>query len=388
MAKKKEIVWSKYLTERTLLRAWYILENNYFKSVIKKSVEGEEKTRASSAHYSRCHNALYTGLYFPEQEYLTNFKPLPIIKENKNLQKKSGVIANTMPPYEILQNIHAMHNAGKSISAFIKENGFTDMQDLYMLSNSAGKLHSQNKVDINLVNEDAEALKPVQTNCYRFVKKIKADLKLGKPVGTVYTESKQHKQENFDKALENYQAELKYFKANLNAFGVFGQEKHDKIMQSLDNGLYDTMIASLGFSFDNLTQKENLSNFVTTKELKLHTLKLYLASKRLQSIKLCDFNSLCQKMQEVGSFARVNYIEANKVYPECSKGFYNAFAEMLSQNYENQQLIDNTQVKNYPEIISQIIQKMQTLKSQLITSKNQEQQKQIMKKVDDISQIL
>ena len=62
MARKQNIVWSKYLSERTILRAWFILENNYFKKAIRKTnVETE-----SNANYGKCHNALYSGLYFSE----------------------------------------------------------------------------------------------------------------------------------------------------------------------------------------------------------------------------------------------------------------------------------------------------------------------------------
>ena len=387
MAKKKEIVWSQYLTERTLLRAWYILENNYFKSSIKKYIEGQGG-KVSSSYYSKCHNALYTGIYFPNREYETSFKPLPEIKKLKMLPARSGVIANTMPPYEILQNIHAMHTAGKSISNLGKLNQQLNTNDLYLLSNSAGKLHNKNKVDINLVNKNSQALKPVQENCYRFVKKIKNDLKLGKPVGTVYSEGKQNKQNRFNSALQNYNTHLNNLKTSLNAFGVFGQEKHNKVLQSLDNGLYDTIIANLGFSFDELTKKENASSYITTSELKLHTAKLKLANKKLSTIKSCSFNELCKNMEDVGGFVRLKYMQAKQVYPECNKGFYNSFAEMLSKNYESQQICDNAQVKNYPEEIEQIIKKMQLLKNELVNSKDQNNQKQIMEKIDNISQIL
>ena len=129
--KAQEIVWTKYLSERTLLKAWHILENNYFKGAIKKIREN-----GGEVSYAMGHNSLYMGLYFGDEKFEPTDKPLPRLKEQKGL-KKYITISNVMPPYEILKNIHAMHIAGRDILnnlTQIEQNNST----LYKICHRAG----------------------------------------------------------------------------------------------------------------------------------------------------------------------------------------------------------------------------------------------------------
>ena len=389
---KKQIVWSQYLSERTLLRAWYTLENNYFKSAIKRTVVGN--TKSGQASFAKCHNALYTGLYFGDGfDYLT-FKPVPEIKKNKGLTK-GGVIANTMPPYEILKNIHAMNKAGNEILTngnLIKVyNGFDNTSgNIYEICFNAGKDVAKIQIDNNLVNKDKDALNPIQKPCYSQVKKIKEHLKLGKPVGTVYGPSKQFKKEKFDESVKKYKQAYEKFVLSLANYGIFGQEKINLMLQSLDNGLYQTMIGNLGFNFNDLMQKENLQDLVSRKEIELHTNKLNLACslKTLNYFDKSNLETFSKYMKFIGGRLRENYISKNKVYPECNKGFYNEFANMLSQNFEKNKLDGKEAVKNYPELFNKIIKEMQVLKQIFVTSNNIEYKKEVQKKLDDIEKTL
>lgn len=387
---KKEIVWTKYLSERTLLRAWYILENNFFKSAIKKAQVSDTST--GHASFAKCHNALYTGLYFPQQEYYEFYKPIPEIKKAKNLVK-GGVMANTMPPYEILKNIHAMNIAGDLILTNSKINSLVNdtlpySEHLYKTSYEAGKKISNIDVLNKLVNSDPESLKPVQTNCYRFVKKIKADLKLGKTIGTVYSESKKFKEERFQQSVSKYNSAYAQFVLALANYGILGQEKIKLMLSYLDNGLYQTMVGHLGFSFNELMKKENLDQLVTRKEIDLHTEKLNKATSALHKFKnRYNLTNLQTLMKRVGDNLRTSYIEKNKVYPECNKGFYNAFAMMLSMNFEklNPQEI---KTKNYPLLFDKLIQKINVLKQDFNATKSTETKQDIQTKLDEIEKIL
>ena len=387
MARKQNIVWSKYLSERTILRAWFILENNYFKKAIRKTnVETE-----SNANYGKCHNALYSGLYFSEYPCDSSFKPIPAIKKLKGTNL-SGTIANFVPPYEILQNIHAMNLAGRNILKFLKDASFrrtfgNNNEAIYLISNEAGKVISKIKIDNNKVNNDQNALTPIQPSCYKYVKKIKEHLKLGKSIGTVYSEGVNFKREKFEKAVENYKKEKNQFVLTLANFGVFGEKNVDKIMASLDNGLYQTMVGDLGFSFDKIMDKTPLQDFVSRKEIELHTKKLSLAVESLKKSKVNTVGDITELFYEVANDLRNEYIITNKVYPECNKGFYNVFADMLAMNFENIEL-SNSNVKNYPQVLDELSKQMAEIKAKYEQSRDDDYKKQVQDAINEISEKL
>lgn len=177
---KREIVWTKYLTMRTLLRAWYVFENKNFKREIFLT---KESTKAS---FAACHNALYNGLYYPDEELESN-AALIRIKEKREL-KKNATIANFMSPQEILMNIHAMYDCANSIH----EAGLNATNEqIYYLCKENGIKHNlqQAKLNPKYICNEPEALVEVQPNCQRFVKKLKNNLKLANFVpATVYSE--------------------------------------------------------------------------------------------------------------------------------------------------------------------------------------------------------
>lgn len=387
MARKKDIVWTKYLSERTLLRAWYVLENNYFKSTIKNAKLAQGQT-ARHANYSKCHNALYTGLYYPNKDvdYL-DFKPIPQIKQDKNITTKSGVIANSMPPYEILKNIHAMHLAGKSIADYTRFSSKIESDDLYAISYDCGKEMSALNVKNELVNSDANALVPVQESCYKYIKKIKADLQLGKPIGTVFTENSSEKIRKFENSVKKYNETLLEFKQRMIKFGLYSNDQINALLSSMDNGLYGTMVGNLGFNFNDLMKKNNLRDYVTRKEVELHTKKIKAGMEDLEYINTTSLKKLCSMMERKAGTVRERYISTKKVYPECNKGFYNAFAEMLAMNLQNINVADDC-VKNYPKVFEQIITKMNYLKKQYLNSENKDFNKEISKKLDQITEVL
>lgn len=387
MAKRtpKEVVWTKFLTERTLLRAWYILENNYFKGTIKRILEKQDDQVKVS--YGKCHNCLYQGLYFPNEEFGTGEKPLPRIKEAKGITTKSSVIANTMPPYEILKNIHAMHTAAVDIIDYFDIYDCDDCADkFYELCYNAGQ--DENKYVItDTTYGDSKAITPIRPNCYRFVKKIKKDLKLGRTVGTVYSESDNYKQSKFDKALNDYNKARNRFVNDLSLRGTLAQNTIKTIIASIDNGLYCSMIGNIGFDMDVLTKKDQPEKYLSRKDLQIHTKKFNRATKELKIVYNTNVSWLAKRMHNLGQDLREDYLRTHKAYPECNKGFYNAFAEMLAQNFEYQELKQTQVLKNYPQELEDIIKEMKSIRKMLFGTDLQ-QKKEAMDKIDKIKEII
>lgn len=377
----KDIVWTKYLSERTLLKAWHILENNYFKGAIKKV-----RDNGGVVSYSMGHNSLYMGLYFSEEDFLPSDKPLLKIRQNLGL-KSYVTISNVLPPYEVLKNIHAMHIAGKNIFENLSE-----IQNnsglVYELCHQAGKQMANVDIDKTKVNSDSQSLVLVQPNCYRYVKKIKKDLSLGKPIGTVFGEGKKAKSQKFKNALKKYNDVYLKIVAELENHGIFGAEKQKACLAELDNGLYCTMLGNVGFDINELLQKQNPNDYVSRKELELHTQKLLLATKKLEKTSVESFNDIKKDMWALGDDLRKKYIFENKTYPECGKGFYNCLASVLVKNMKYVNIFDEAQTKNYPKELKEIMQKIAKLEQQYQESKSEEQKKKIFDKMDKIAEIL
>lgn len=378
--KEQQIVWTKYLSERTLLKAWHILENNYFKSAIKKA-----RDNGGVVSYAVAHNALYAGLYFPDEKFMTSDKPLAMIKQELGL-KKYITISNVLPPHQVLKNIHAMHVAGKSIldnmQKIQQNDGYT-----YALCNYAGRqIHDEN-IDAKKVNRDKKSLEPVQPNCYRYVKKIKRDLALGKPIGTVFDEGDKSKQQKFDIALKKYQDAFKKFENELQNHGVLAGDSQKTCFAQLDNGLYCTMLGNVGFDITELLQKQNPNAYVSRKELELHTKKLLTATKTLQKTNAISFNELKKILLGCGEQMRKDFVLTNKTYPECAKGFYNALANVLSKNLQYINVFDESQTKNYPSELKEILQKISKLE-QTFKSSNAEEKQKASEKLEKIAHIL
>ena len=75
-------------------------ENNNFKYSIKQS------QKDAKVNYASLHNALYSGLYYPNRPFEYNHRTIEDIRDARNI---SGAIANYMGRNEILKNIHAMY---------------------------------------------------------------------------------------------------------------------------------------------------------------------------------------------------------------------------------------------------------------------------------------
>jgi len=383
--KAQEIVWTKYLSERTLLKAWHILENNYFKGAIKKV-----RDNGGEVSYAMAHNSLYMGLYFRNERFDPTDKPLPRIKEQKGL-KKSTTISNVMPPYEILKNIHAMDIAGRKILDNLLQIEVYN-RGLYFICHDVGKEVSYacdyDQVDVTKVNSDSQSLIPVQPNCYRFVKKIKRDLALGKPIGTVYGESKYEKDKRFAVKLDSYKKAYEEFVKELQNHGIFAKEKQNACLAELDNGLFCMMLGNVGFDINELLAKEKPNDYISRNELVLHTKKLKLAKKALEQTEQASFNGLKNVLLYTGQKLRSDFIRENKNYPECGKGFYNALANVLAKNMQFVNIFDDSQTKNYPAELKKIMQKMAGFQKIYETSGSEQEKRIIMDKMNKIAEIL
>ena len=104
--------------------------------------------------------------------------------------------------------------------------------------------------------------------------------------------------------------------------------------------------------------KEKPNEYISRKELVLHTKKLNLAKNALEKTNEASFNGLKNIMLQTGQKLRADFVGENKNYPECGKGFYNALANVLTKNMQFVNIFDDSQTKNYPAELRKIMQKM------------------------------
>lgn len=378
---KREIVWTKYLTMRTLLRAWYVFENKNFKREIFLT---KESTKAS---FAACHNALYNGLYYPDEELESN-AALIRIKEKREL-KKNATIANFMSPQEILMNIHAMYDCANSIH----EAGLNATNEqIYYLCKENGIKHNlqQAKLNPKYICNEPEALVEVQPNCQRFVKKLKNNLKLANFVpATVYSElDSATKKEKFNQALAKYKKSYNNFCCVLAKHSIISQSSRAKVFQIVDSAFYGTKLPYFGVDFHSLILKENVEQLVTRKELEANTEKLSKLAKFLKNTSFKTIPQLETSLHNEANKFRQNFIENNKTYPECNKGFYNAFASALSQAFEFKDLKIDELGQNIEGEVAEMILKIKSLKKILSSSKNIEEIDKSREKLNQINKIL
>lgn len=378
---KREIVWTRYLTMRTLLRAWYVFENKNFKREIFLT---KESTKAS---FAACHNALYNGLYYPDEE-LENNTALRRLKEKREL-KKNATIANFMSPQEILMNIHAMYDCANSIH----EVGSKATNDeIYSLCKQNGikQNYMQKQLNPKFICSEPESLVEVQPNCQRFVKKLKTNLKLANFVpATVYSEiNSKTKQEKFTLALEKYLKAYNNFCLTLAKHSILSQNAREKTLQIIDSGFYATKLPFFGVSFHALTQKENVEELITRKELEANTKKLVEISKFLKNNSFKTVEHFEKSILLVAEKLRQNFIDKNLTYPECNKGFYNAFACALAQTFEYQDIKIEELGQNFEGEVANMIIKIKQLKKILLSSKDITEVDKAKTKLNEINNIL
>lgn len=378
---KREVVWTKYLTMRTLLRAWYVFENKNFKREIFLT---KESTKAS---FAACHNALYNGLYYPHEELESN-TALIRLKEKREL-KRNATIANFMSPQEILMNIHAMYDCANSIH---EAGSSATNEDIYSLCKENGTKHNlqQAKLNPKYICSEPEALVEVQPNCQRFVKKLKTNLKLANFVpATVYSElDSETKKEKFNQALTKYKKAYNTFCCSLAKHSIISQTSREKVFQIIDSGFYGTKLPFYGVDFNSLTLKENVEQLLTRKELEANTEKLTKLSSFLKNTSFKTIPQLETSLHNESNKIRQNYIDKNNTYPECNKGFYNAFASALSLAFEFKDLKIEELGQNIDGEIAEMINKIKSLKKLLASSKNIEEIDKTREKLNQISKIL
>lgn len=361
-----QIVWTKYLTTRALLRAWYIFENNCFKHELDE-IRKNNESKINRSIFGECHNALYNGLYFPNQIMEKN-KALKLIKHERGFTKRA-TIANFMNPKEILMNIHAMYDCSK----LLKSANTEEINDLKYLCYEQGCKNNLQQHNISAKNlfEDPQSLKPVQRNCYPYVKKIKNNLKLADFVpSTVYSEyNTAQKQQRFKNNLKQYQNAYNDFKIALAYHSIISESANKKVLATVDCAFYSTNLPRFGVNIHTLTEKANVHALVSNNDLIVNTFKLKKISGFLKQNSFENFENLIKKVESFTEKLRINFIDKKHTYPEASKGFLNSFAIAISKSLEiqNHNISEKEFGHNIKSELLELLNKMEEISHKLNT---------------------
>lgn len=380
----KKIIWSNYLKEEAIFRFWYTLENNNFKNAIKFA------QKQGKMNYAYMHNALYSGLYYPEKNYEYPYRAIKDIRKDKNL-KYNATIANFMPRDEILMNIHSMNESARAIrklapfgynaKLFAKEFNMIGKDETALLQ----KIKIKNDSLFNSTPQTEDELVPNKPNRYNLSRTF---LKQQKNNPFVFKkDTSKERDSHFKKALAKYKKAKASFDYQLNSLNIKEDNKNSLLSQFLDAGLYRSSIAHFGFDFDFLvSQAKDPKQIVTAKELLLHADKFTRGAKVLSGLKTFKGASQVEEdLIEAGLKSRLNFIKQEKSYPETKIGFLNAFCEMISHNLEiNPLLKDKVIEKDTPKMADTLIDVILKLKNQYLETKDKEERKEIdlqMKKI-------
>ena len=375
-----KIVWTDYLTEQAVFRLWYTLENNNFKNAIKTAQKNAKMS------YSIMHNALYSGLYYPQNNYEYGFRAIKQIREDKQLSV-SSTIANFMDRDEILRNIHAMFECASAVRKFAPYGYNTKLfaGEFFAIGAAEANKSATTKVDAKLLNittPNQNELAPNKPNRYRLSKSLIKVCK-EKPM-VLSTLSTQEKKKKFEQAYTSFTAAKQAFEMALVSYGVADTAKREKLNGALDSGFYRTAITNYGFNIADILKEGDKRSVITKKELLGHARKFEQATNVVQTSTRLPLVELAEKLKASGEQSRALFVKNNRTYPECNKGFVNAFCEMLAKVYEyDASILENGLGRSLPEVMDILMNTLSKLQKQY-TSATAEDKKQIEEQVQKI----
>jgi hypothetical protein len=369
-------VWTDYLTEQAVFRFWYVLENNNFKNAIKKAQKNAKMS------YSIMHNALYAGLYFPNASYEYGDKPLAQIKLGKGLAA-NATIANFMDRHEILKNIHAMSDCAYAIRTYAPY-GYNAKMFANLFREIGEKeaytpiQYSINPKLLNIATPNQDEQTPNKPNRYRLAKNL---AKLAKQQPVVFaTKPLQKKKQEFETALADYKKAKQDFDNALIKKGILDANSRQKLHNALDTGFYRSVIPNYGFSIQNVVDNfaTDLSRYITKRELKGHATKYAYAKDMVESSQTKQLGELAEQLRKQGVRMREKFIYNYTTYPECSKGFINAFCLMLAKaNDYDASLLEKAFAHSLPETMDILMETLTKLKVQYAGAQTAQDKKQI-----------
>lgn len=378
------IVWTNYLQEEALFRFWYLLENNNFKSAIKNA------QKEGKMSYSIAHNALYAGLYYPQNPYTYGDRVLVNIKEEREL-KKSATIANFMQREEILENIHAMYECATMIRDYSPYgyNAVMFTKEFFNIGRREKEKSNQTKIDAKLLyfaTANENELTPNKPNRYRlaknFAKTQAANLEYN-------FKNSSERNINFDGAMQDYKNNNQQLNDTLVLNGITDLKKREKLINSVTCGFYRTVLPHYGLSIKGLTETSAPKELITSKELVTLSQMLIDATEVAKQNKDLPLNELADKLKQSGEKSREAFVKQNKTYPETKKGFMNAFCEMLAKAYVyDETILEEGLGRSMPDVIEKILKTMTKLKEEFAQNPSGKEKEELTKQVTNIQKAL
>lgn len=382
----RKIVWSDFLKEEAIYRFWYTLENNNFKNAIKAA------QKQGKMNYANMHNALYSGLYYPEKNYEYPYRAIKDIRTDRAL-KHNATIANFMERHEILMNIHAMNESARAIRKLAP---FGYNAKLFAKEfNLIGKLEAEvvekakikNKLLFNSHPQTEDELVKNKPNRYNLSRSFAKQQKTKTNIFTI--NSKTQREKAYNSSLQKYNNAKQAFEYEIARLNIKDNKKAGLLSQMLDAGVYRTSIPHFGFDFNKLvSEAKDPRQIATRAEIVLHTEKFENGAKVLKQFEqLSSLTQIEEALLKAGNNARNNFIKKHRTYPEAKIGFLNTFCEMISKQLEiNPLLKDRIIDKDTPTMADSLIDVILKLKTQFLNTKDKEEKKEIdlqMKKIQE-----
>lgn len=305
-------------SQKALIRHLYTFENNIFKKAI------SDLGFHDASLYSQLHNALYRGIYDPEEEYEKGDHVMENLRDDRDLHK-SVTVADYMSPMELRMNAFGMFIAAMRIENARKQNNDT-RQNLIKTCYWAGRIaRNEFGKHVNPAYQSPMTIAPVRAST--LLKKLQTRLKRGQVPAATFKPYKSatilQKQAELKK---QYARMFEEVKTKLKNLGFVSKIDRRDLFKSLNAGFYQT---NLSYRYDMeimlLFKEENSNDLVSISDLKAGIQKLKLTSEYLDRLHNPSFDYLYKKLFTIGSTARGHIMKDCGCAPETFAGFSNLY---------------------------------------------------------------
>lgn len=346
---------SSYDSDKALLRHLYTFENNVFKKAI------SDLGFHDPSLYSQLHNALYKGIYDPEEAYEKGDHVMENIRDDRDLHK-SVTVADYMSPMELRMNAQGMFLAAMRIENARKQNNDT-RQNLVKTCYWAGRIvRNEYRKFVNPAffgtNQNPMNMTPVKAST--LLKKLQTRLKRGQVPTSTFKPYKSamllQKQEELKK---QYAEMFNEVKTKLQNLGFANNLDRRDLFKTLNAGFYQT---NLSYKYDMeimlLFKEENSSELISISDLKAGIQKLKLTSEYLNKLHNPSFDYLYKKLFTIGSTARGYILKDCGCAPETFAGFYNLYYKQYSRELIAEEEKLKTEKTSKEELVQKVNSKV------------------------------
>lgn len=289
--------------------------------------------------YLQLNNAIYKGIYTPEQPNYEGKHIIEEVKAQRNMKTDYSLV-DYMNAFEIRLNAQAVFIAAIRTHNLHVCNQDT-RQNLVETCFRAGRIARSEAKHLRLGGNKLDLSAPIikHSNSTLLVKKFETRVKRGEIDREIFHEkTRVEKDEAMEKALGEYRQAFEELRREFIYHGIYDQDLRKDLHNRLDTGFYQTsLISSYGINIKYLLSKENWKELVSLKDLLANTYKYNKAIDKMREMSPNDLSQkgLLSRMYNVGADARKQLLLTTNEIPETFTGFLNAYYLSYIKEVEN-----------------------------------------------------